>query len=114
VMATAPACWSAELLAVLHGEVLLTSYLKGTSGVAFGLTDAMVIAGFPLAYHDMAPMSVLLAEAGGRVTDMTGNDVLAGDGSVLASNGHLHDALLDLVRDIPHGRDYQALRRDAG
>ncbi len=29
---------------------------------------------------------------------------------VLASNGHIHDALLDLVRDLPSGRDYQALR----
>lgn len=30
--------------------------------------------------------------------------------SLLASNGHLHDRLLALVSDIPHGRDYDALR----
>jgi hypothetical protein len=33
----------------------------------------------------------------------------SGNGTVLASNGHIHDALLDLVRDVPSGRDYQSL-----
>jgi hypothetical protein len=31
-----------------------------------------------------------------------------GNGTVLASNGHIHDALLELVRDLPYGRDYQS------
>jgi histidinol-phosphatase len=44
-----------------------------------------------------------------RVSDLDGNDVLTGNGTVLASNGHIHDALLDLVRDMPAGRDYQSL-----
>jgi histidinol-phosphatase len=45
------------------------------------------------------------------VTDLEGSEVLSGNGTVLASNGHLHDALIELVRDIPYGRDYQALRQ---
>jgi histidinol-phosphatase len=47
---------------------------------------------------------VLVQEAGGRVTDLSGTDVLHGDGSVLATNGLLHEAFLDLVRDLPRGR----------
>jgi histidinol-phosphatase len=106
-----PAAWSAEFLARLHSEVMLTSNMKGTAGVASGLTDAMIMAGYPMGYHDMAPMPVLLTEAGGRVTDLDGNDVLAGNGTVLASNGHLHDGLLELVRGVPDGRDFRALMR---
>ena len=94
----------------LHREVLLLPHAKATSGVASGLTDAMIIAGLPMGRQDLAPIPVLVTEAGGRVSDLAGNDVRHGDGTVLASNGHLHDALLELVRHIPHGRDYQALK----
>lgn len=51
----------------------------------------------------------MVTEAGGRVSDLEGNDVLSGNGTVLASNGHIHDALLELVRDVPPGRDYRSL-----
>jgi histidinol-phosphatase len=104
-----PATWSEELLVRLHREVLLFSGLKATSGVACGLTDAMIMAGYPPGYEDIAPIPVMVTEAGGRVSDLEGNDVLAGSGTVLASNGHIHDALLELVRDVPPGRDYQSL-----
>jgi len=105
-----PATWSTELLMTLHREVLLLPHAKATAGVASGLTDAMIIAGLPMGNEDLAPIPVLVTEAGGRVSDLAGNDVRHGDGTVLASNGHLHDALLELIRHIPHGRDYQALK----
>jgi histidinol-phosphatase len=106
-----PATWSEELLVRLHREVLLFSGMKATSGVACGLTDAMIAAGFPLGYEDIAPIPVMVTEAGGRVSDLEGNDVLNGNGTILASNGHIHDELLELVRDVPPGRDYQSLLR---
>ncbi|MGH3226682.1 MAG: inositol monophosphatase family protein [Streptosporangiaceae bacterium] len=106
-----PATWSEDLLVTLHREVLLFGGMKATSGVASGLTDAMVIAGFAMGYEDIAPIPVMISEAGGRVSDLEGNDVLTGDGTVLASNGHIHDALLELVRGVPRGRDYQELLR---
>ena len=105
-----PATWSEELLMTLHREVLLFPHAKATSGVASGLTDAMIIAGLPMGYEDVAPIPLLVTEAGGRVSDLAGRDVRTGDGTVLASNGHLHDALLELVRAVPLGRDYEALR----
>jgi histidinol-phosphatase len=106
-----PATWSEELLVRLHREVLLVSDVKGMLGVASGLIDALVIAGLPMGYEDMAPIPLLITEAGGRVSDLDGHDILSanGNGTVLASNGHIHDALLDLVRDVPPGRDYQSL-----
>ena len=102
-----PATWAEELLVRLHREVLLIPNTK--SGVASDASDAMVIAGLPMGYEDVATMPLLLTEAGGRVTDLLGHDVLQGNGTVLASNGYLHDALLELVGTVRHGRDYQAL-----
>jgi len=104
-----PATWSEELLVALHREVLLLPDVKGILAVASGRIDALVIAGLPMGYEDIAAIPLLITEAGGRVSDLDGNDVLSGNGTVLASNGHLHDALLDLVRDVPAGRDYQSL-----
>jgi histidinol-phosphatase len=42
---------------------------------------------------DLAALSVLVEEAGGRFTDLAGRRGPAG-GSALASNGLLHDAVL--------------------
>jgi histidinol-phosphatase len=104
-----PATWSEDLLVRLHREVLLLPDVRGTLAVACGRIDALIIAGLPMGYEDIAPIPLLITEAGGRVSDLDGNDVLSGNGTVLASNGHIHDALLDLVRDVPSGRDYQSL-----
>ena len=104
-----PATWSEELLVTLHREVLLLPGVKGLLDVASGRTDALIIAGMPMGYEDLAPIPLLITEAGGQVSDLDGNDVLSGNGTVLASNGRIHDALLELVRDVPSGRDYQSL-----
>ena len=104
-----PMTWSEDLLLTLHREVLLLPWMKGAVDVAAGISDAAVMAGFPMGYEDMAPLPVLIGEAGGRVSDLSGRDVLDGDGSVLISNGHIHDALLDLVAGIGPSRDFRAL-----
>jgi histidinol-phosphatase len=63
--------------------------------VATGRADAMID---PLAaLWDVAPMPVILAEAGGRFSATSG-DPSPDAGSGLASNGLLHDELLGLVR----------------
>jgi len=62
--------------------------------VATGRLDAMVD---PVAaVHDLAPMSVIMAEAGGRFSDFRGVDTIAG-GSGVATNGLLHDGLLAVL-----------------
>ena len=47
--------------------------------------------------YDVGPMPVILAEAGGRFTDLAGAESIEG-GSGLATNGPLHDELLALLR----------------
>jgi histidinol-phosphatase len=57
-----------------------------------------------MGYEDLAPLPVIVAEAGGRVTDLSGGPVLSGDGTVLATNGHLHDDYLALLAGLPTSR----------
>ncbi|ROS40167.1 histidinol-phosphatase [Amycolatopsis thermoflava] len=46
---------------------------------------------------DVAPMQILLTEAGGRFSDLSGAERFDG-GSALSSNGHLHDEALGYLR----------------
>ena len=46
---------------------------------------------------DLAAGVVLVREAGGRVTDFAGGEGMLASGDVVASNGRLHAALLDIV-----------------
>ncbi len=66
----------------------------GYALVATGRVAAMVDPA--VAPYDVGPMPVLLAEAGGRFTDLRG-DVTIESGSGLASNGLVHDELLELL-----------------
>jgi fructose-1,6-bisphosphatase/inositol monophosphatase family enzyme len=67
----------------------------GYALVATGRIEAMVDP--EVALWDVAPMPVIVAEAGGRFTDFTGAvDPAAGTG--VATNGRIHDQLLGLLR----------------
>src|SRR5258706_208004 len=48
---------------------------------------------------DLAGGALLLEEAGGRITDLTGGPFLSRAGSVLAANAPLHDSMLAVVRE---------------
>ncbi len=68
----------------------------GYALVATGRADLMVD---PEANPwDVAPMLVLVTEAGGRFTDLTGAARFDG-GSGLATNGHLHEAALAVLAE---------------
>lgn len=67
----------------------------GYAMVATGRADAMVDP--TAALWDVAPMPVILAEAGGRFSSWSGSPD-PGDGSGVATNGHGHDELLSLLR----------------
>ena len=66
----------------------------GYALVATGRVEAMVDP--VVAPWDLAPMPVIMAEAGGRFTDFDGVTRIDG-GSGLASNGAIHDELLALL-----------------
>jgi histidinol phosphatase-like enzyme (inositol monophosphatase family) len=63
--------------------------------VATGRIDAMIDP--TVNTYDVAPMSVIMAEAGGRFSDFGGVDRADG-GSGVATNGLLHDAVLELLQ----------------
>jgi myo-inositol-1(or 4)-monophosphatase len=50
---------------------------------------------------DVAGGALIVAEAGGRVTDMSGGLYTSRAGSVLATNGLIHDQMLATIRSIP-------------
>lgn len=66
----------------------------GYALVATGRIDAMIDP--VIAAWDVAAMPVILREAGGRFSDLGGVERFDG-GDGLATNGHLHDELLELL-----------------
>ncbi len=53
---------------------------------------------YELSPWDFAAGRLFVEEAGGRVTDARGGPLPLGKSSILASNGALHDAMLEIVR----------------
>lgn len=49
---------------------------------------------------DILPGALLIEEAGGKVTDMNGNKYGLNPVPVLATNGKVHDEMLELIRDV--------------
>jgi myo-inositol-1(or 4)-monophosphatase len=54
---------------------------------------------------DIAGGALIVQEAGGRVTTVTGGPYASRAGSVLATNGLVHDEMLDLIRDFRRESD---------
>jgi histidinol-phosphatase len=66
----------------------------GYTFVARGQAEAMV--DVDLKPWDLAPLKIIIEEAGGRFTDFTGRPTIHG-GSAVASNGRIHDEILGLI-----------------
>jgi myo-inositol-1(or 4)-monophosphatase len=49
---------------------------------------------------DVAAGSPLVEEAGGRITDLTGGALDLDSPSLVASNGRIHAAILDVLREV--------------
>lgn len=49
---------------------------------------------------DVAAGALIVAEAGGRVTGMDGTPFDPAAAHLIASNGHVHDAMLDVIREF--------------
>jgi histidinol-phosphatase len=97
VMSSSLDTWTpAQLAAVAGAGAILRTWGDGYGYalVATGRVAAMVD---PIVEpYDIGPMPVILAEAGGRFTDLTGADTIEG-GNGLASNGRVHDELRALL-----------------
>lgn len=99
VMTSAVDHWPPGALDRLHGAGAVVRTWGDGYGyalVASGRVDAMVDPA--AAPWDVAAMPVILAEAGGRFSDISGRPGFdSGSASGVATNGHLHDALLALL-----------------
>jgi histidinol-phosphatase len=73
--------------------------------VAEGSVDVSVEP-YGLSAWDVAPLVVLVEEAGGRLTDLEGVTRIDG-GAAVATNGLLHD---DVMRALGTGQDERAAR----
>jgi len=58
---------------------------------------------------DIAAGALIVAEAGGRVTGMAGQPFDSREGHVLATNGLIHQAMVDVIRDFTNRRQVQPL-----
>ena len=100
--------WTDELVLALHRRTALVGGIHhGAFYVATGRVDAVVAT--HQGYEDLAPLPVIMSEAGAVVTDINGAPALTGDGSMIAANPRLHAALAQLLTDLPHTRGPKAL-----
>jgi histidinol-phosphatase len=72
--------------------------LAGAAMVLTGRAEAWVEAGVQI--WDIAPLSVLAEEAGGRFSDLTGK-ATASSGNCLLSNGLVHEHVLRALASLP-------------
>jgi len=70
--------------------------LQGCAAVVSGFAEAWLEAGVQV--WDIAPMKILVEEAGGRFTDLDGDPTVA-SGHALATNGVFHDAILATLNE---------------
>jgi len=69
--------------------------------LAAGRFDALIAGrGRPQALYDVAAGILLVEEAGGRVTNHLGEPYRPGSTDLVASNGRVHDELIDLIREF--------------
>lgn len=67
----------------------------GSAMVARGWSEAMLE--LDVKPWDLAPLKILVEEAGGRFTDFSGNSTIYG-GSAVVTNGGIHDEVLEILR----------------
>jgi histidinol phosphatase-like enzyme (inositol monophosphatase family) len=86
-----------DLLAVRRSGMPMRTWGDGYGYLLVATGRMEVMVDHEVAPYDIAAMPVILAEAGGRFTDLAGNEGYAG-GSGVATNGLLHDEVLALLR----------------
>jgi myo-inositol-1(or 4)-monophosphatase len=52
---------------------------------------------------DVAAGSLIVQEAGGKVSDFSGTRFSIHDTEIIASNGMIHDQMLDVIRAVQRG-----------
>lgn len=66
--------------------------------VAQGMADGLILTGIKA--WDCAAGATLVRAAGGKVTNYEGDEWTPADDLIIASNGHIHDALLKVAKEV--------------
>ncbi|MCE9501580.1 MAG: inositol monophosphatase [Leptospira sp.] len=97
-----------ELMSELSAFVASGRSIRRTGSVVLdmcwvseGLIDGLWEKGIKI--WDTSATSVILHEAGGKLTDLNGVAFLSGQSEILASNGHLHKQVLEVLQKIKKG-----------
>jgi histidinol-phosphatase len=99
VMSSSFDSWRPEWIAAVAGAGAILRTWGDGYGYALVATGRVAAMVDPIVEpYDVGPMPVLLAEAGGRFTDLSGAPTIEG-GSGLGTNGLVHDELLALLQD---------------
>ena len=99
VMSSSFDSWRPEQVAAVAGAGAILRTWGDGYGYALVATGRVVAMVDPIVEpYDVGPMPVLLAEAGGRFTDLAGAPTIEG-GSGLGTNGLVHDELLAPAAD---------------
>jgi Archaeal fructose-1,6-bisphosphatase and related enzymes of inositol monophosphatase family len=89
------------LTSISHGVRRDGSAALDLAYVASGRTDGFWEKG--LAAWDVGAGSVIVEEAGGRVTNLEGGHMDVDKGDIIASNGHVHDEILSVLSELKAG-----------
>jgi histidinol-phosphatase len=88
--------WPTPVVTALHRSVALVGGIHHPAFyVATGRVRAAVLN--RQGYEDLAPLPVIVAEAGGRITGWDGGPVLGGAGSAVLANPDVHARLLEIM-----------------
>jgi len=100
----------AESLVGLFGEFLKVSRAVrrlGSAAIDLCYVAAGRLDGFweqSLHPWDVADGALIIAEAGGRVTDLAGGPYSSRAGNLVATNGHIHDAMVEVIQGFFRSR----------
>lgn len=92
--------WFQTLQQRSHGVRRIGTTVLSLAAVAAGRLDGFYER--DLQPWDLAAGALLVEEAGGRITNMEGRPVVLGEGRLVASNGHIHRELLQVLAHPRH------------
>ena len=86
-----------EIIAKIHRTITLQCVAQEAMLIATGQVEGNIFVSDTA--HDIAAVKLIVEEAGGRVTDLYGNEQRYDQPirGALISNGHIHDGLIDIV-----------------
>ncbi len=100
-----------KLALLIHNKLKLKSHIRqfGAAALELAYVASGRLGGFLMAGvnpWDVAAGSLLVLEAGGKVTEFNGSEFKLNSNTILATNSSLHKILLEAINEAIHQKDY--------